>query len=210
MIVNTSFKINAQTVLAGLKTRKMFSRADKGKNKKDTVIGDVWIESSDGCDMMCAETGGEILRYPITPLTKRKWYKAKTDVTRLSLLAQCSDGELQLHKETCPKVISVRVTEDEYGQLESDAKACNLTLSDYCRRQLANKRPNMALNSETRKAVIGIHRHMTNYTNALRAAYNSIPSSERIKWIVEGVAWKEYRKLAIQTFRYLDKLINKE
>lgn len=215
MIVETSFKINAQTVLEGLSTGKMFSRIviannenGKIKKKEKIKIGDVWIESRNGEDMICGETGGDILRYPITPEAKRTWYKAKNDLTRLSLLARSSAGELQLHKDTCSNVVSIRVTEDEYRQLESDAGTCEMTLSEYCRQQLTNRHPHTALSQETRLAIDNIHRHLVNYGNALKGQYQHVPHDQRPGWIVEGLAWQQYRKYIAQTLKYLDKLIN--
>lgn len=202
-------RINAAAVLTACDEKKSFCRRQSDGRWQAVEIGDVWIEYVRGTNTIHAVTEEGELTFPLSPEQQKKWYTAKADLTRLSLLVQASSGELRLRKETRPRIIGVRVSEDEYQRLEADAESCGINISRYCQLQLTGCRPRPAIPAELREAMIVIRRHLTNYANALKSVYAKVPESQRTSWIVEGMNWRQYREYMVEILKYFDSQLKK-
>lgn len=201
-------RINAAAVLTACDEKKSFCRRQPDGRWETIEIGDVWTEYVRGSNTIHAVTEGEELTFPIGPEQQKKWQTAKQNLVRLSILARASSGELRLRKETRPRIIGIRVSEDEYRRLEDEAESCNISISKYCQQQLAGCRPN-AIPAEVCEAMIVIRRHLTNYASALKSVYAKVPESQRTSWIVEGMNWRQYREYMVEILKYFDSQLKK-
>lgn len=174
-----------------------------------TTIGKVW--ASGGPDKFYIHAEVKMLhdtrirewKYNISESEYKDFQMNKHSRKRLQLLTKASNGLIVIRKNTASKFVGIRMTEELYEKLSVNAKKCNMSLSDYCREQLAGNKTYAALTDEETKMLDELSKlrlDFLNFRNALLGVLKKIPLEERLHYMIDGESarvWRDHLKQAL-------------
>ena len=183
-----------------------------------TTLGKVWV--SGGPDKFYIHAEVKRLndihvrewRYNISESEYKDFQMNKHSRKRLQLLTKASGGLIVVRKNKASKFVGIRMTEELYEKLSVNAKKCNMSLSDYCREQLAGNKTYAALTDEETKMLDELSKwrlDFLNFRNALIGVLKRIPQEERLGYMINGESAKTWRDHLKQALLFIDDFLEK-
>lgn len=207
----TIYKVNGDDFLKKHHPEKSFFLKKQDGIWHPVSVGKIWVSNFNKVFKICALVDSVRHTYEISEEQWKKWLKLKSDNKRMSVLIDAAD-DLKIRKIPASKHIDLRVRKDFYDKIAADAEICKLPISVYCRYLLEGSQPKAAFTDEEKEniiALVNFQQNLKNYANAMKAVSYKIPAEQRPFWIIEGVAYTEYRRIIKETLLYIDKVINK-
>lgn len=183
-----------------------------------TTIGKVWASGGPDKFYLHAEVKrlNETIvrewRYYISESEYKDFQMNKHSRKRLQLLTKASNGLIVIRKNTASKFVGIRMTEELYEKLSVNAKKCNMSLSDYCREQLAGNKTYAALTDEETKMLDELSKlrlDFLNFRNALLGVLKKIPLEERLHYMIDGESARVWRDHLKQALLFIDDFLEK-
>jgi len=160
-----------------------------------------------------SEVSGEYtLRYSIA----RKQYlsfvnEKKVGDFRLNILLKYSKGDLFVRKVEGRTHIDIRMTTALHKQICADAEACKMTPSAYLRDLAKGKRPRAAFTKEEFEIMgdfVKVYHNYLNFFNAANGYMKGMTPDQKLKFLIEGMAYREWRRYLIDGLPIMKRLID--
>ena len=159
-----------------------------------------------------SEASGEYtLRYDIA----RKQYlsfinEKKVGDFRLKLLLRYTKGDLFVRK-AAGKHIDVRMSTELYNEIHASAKSCKMKPSSYIRDVMKGKRPRAAFTKEEFEIMsdfVKVYHNYLNFFNAAKGFMKDMTPEQKLNFLIEGMAYREWRKFLVDGLPVMKRLID--
>lgn len=165
---------------------------------------------------MAVQCDGEVsgvytLDYPISKKDFLSFVDEKSDDQgRMSLLLKYSKGDLHIRKIEGTR-FTLRLDRKLMKQLDQDADACKMSTSAYVRKLLHGKRPRKAVTGEELEIMqdfVLVYRQYVNFWNAVQGTLKGMTPEQKLKYMIEGTAYKSWREFLIKGLPVMKRLID--